>query len=494
MQIHKAEQLNIQGELKLILANLRTGDFTKQRLACERLSVLAENHFPDFLTRSVVLISDANRLNDRIRDRLIEADEKTVELNQLISASMTLLTEMMKAVPVGRIPTEEMPPQEKALTEKRAAEIADKISTKPRLEIGDIKHDELDDDSTLIDFIVKARDPKSHGQLIFAQDIAKGYPASSFRLRPISMELNRGEILGIVGVNASGKTTLLRILLGEMKQSGGELSYPNFDKEGVPRDWVQIKRRIGYVSQTLPRWPGKVYDNLCYIASMYGHHLKEIDTYLDLLLNRYGLDKFKNATWDEIAGGYKTRFEIVRALLSNPDVLILDEPLAYLDILSQQVVLRQLRQLAKSRARPIGIIITSQQLYEIEAIADRLLVLEGGKTLFSDRVQGLSKLIDDLVVEFASDGSMMDIKAYLATIPHYRSLFATETGYIVVFERAVLQATSPSVRIDFNKVIGILGGDECPGTLSYARDISNSCRLLFEPRMSEWLKRDGRRS
>src|SRR5262249_22653411 len=145
----------------------------------------------------------------------------------------------------------------------------------------------------------------------------------------------------------------------------------------------------------------------------------------------------KDATWDEISGGYKTRFEIVRALLSKPDLLILDEPLAYLDILNQQVVLRQLRQLASNRARPIGIIITSQQLYEIEAIADRLLVLEGGNILFSDRIRKLSGLIDDLVVEFSSNGPMMAIKNKLASNPHFRSLIATETGYISVFRRGL---------------------------------------------------------
>jgi ABC-2 type transport system ATP-binding protein len=97
-------------------------------------------------------------------------------------------------------------------------------------------------------------------------------------------------------------------------------------------------------------------------------------------------------------------------LLSKPDKLILDEPLAYLDIISQQIVLRQLRQLARNRARPIGVIITSQQLYEIEMIADRLLVLDGGNTMFSGRVSDLSKLINDLVVEFNSTGEMTAIK------------------------------------------------------------------------------------
>jgi ABC-2 type transport system ATP-binding protein len=172
--------------------------------------------------------------------------------------------------------------------------------------------------------------------------------------------------------------------------------------------------------------------------------------------------------------------------------LILDEPLAYLDIISQQVVLRQLKQLARNRARPIAVIITSQQLYEIEAIADRMLVLDGGNILFSDEVAKLSKLIDDLVVEFASTASMKELKARLSTLPHYRSLIATETGFISVFKRdASVENGDRHPSINFNEIVRFLG-QECPGDLSYARDISNSCRILFEPRMKEWLSSDRR--
>jgi ABC-type multidrug transport system ATPase subunit len=465
------EVLSIEVEQRSILSDLRSGDFTKQRLACDRLSALAENHFPEFLPVAIALISDANRLDDRIRERLIAPAEQGVEIRQLIEATVNLLNRMSSAEPVGRIALDEVPAEgrprlEMACTPNRLAAVGngDFPSDPSR-----IVSENDDEEADLLRFIVQAHEPKSQGKLIVAQDITKAYAGSDFRLRPISLELNRGEILGIVGVNASGKTTLLRILLGELRQSHGELTYPSFEQGPKKRNWAKIKNRIAYVSQILPRWPGRIYDNLCYVASMYGHPLREIHTYLDLLLKRYGLDKYRNSRWDEISGGYKTRFEIVRALVSNPDILILDEPLAYLDIISQQIVLRQLRQLAKNRARPIGVIISSQQLYEIEAIADRLLVLEGGSTRFSGRVSELSRLIDDLAVEFSSTGDMMEIKRILAASLHYRSFFATETGYIAVFKRSAQVDGKGQQQIDFNAVVKILGRD-CPGNLSYARE------------------------
>ena len=361
------EKIDIEAERKLILESLRSGDFTLQREACERLSALADNHFPDFLPASVTLISDANRLNDRIRERVISTSDQGVEIRQLIEGTVNLLNKMIATSPVGRIQFDQIPENERAIGEKRAAQLTEDIASKLRPGQPEQEaQDHTDDEAAIVRFIVQTQDPKTQGKLIAAQDITKTYNSSLFKLRPISLELNRGEILGIVGVNASGKTTLLRILLGDIKPSNGELSYRSFQEDGKKRDWIAIKRRMAYVSQTLPRWPGRVYDNLCYVASIYQHPLSEISIYLDLLLKRYGLDKFKDATWDELSGGYKTRFEIVRALVSKPDVIVLDEPLAYLDIISQQVVLRQLNQLAKNCARPIGIIITSQQLYEIE--------------------------------------------------------------------------------------------------------------------------------
>jgi ABC-2 type transport system ATP-binding protein len=434
------------------------------------------------------LVAEANSLDDAIRAQRIKVDDKRVEVRQLIDGTVNLLHRMETEKPVGRISLDEMTPQERARLEKKPSAPAADRSHDNKSTQSDTQ--EEDDELDILQSIVRSRYRKSQGKVLIAEDIAKSYGSSQFRLRPISLELSAGGILGIVGVNASGKTTLLRIFLGELRPTHGELHYPSFEDGSRRRNWAQIKNRMAYVSQTLPRWPGRIYDNLAYVASMHGHRLADIDTYLDQLLKRYGLDKFRDQTWDEISGGYKTRFEIVRALVSDPDILILDEPLAYLDIISQQTVLRQLRQLARSKRRPIAIVITSQQLYEIEAIANRLLVLEGGTKLFSGNVKELSKLIDDLAIEFNSTGSIMEIKQVLSALPYFRSIFATETGYIAVFRRCS-EANSPGVRdVDFNSVVRILGQD-CAGKLSYARDISNSCRVLFEPRIGDLIAKTG---
>src|SRR5262249_42289085 len=153
-------------------------------LACDQILSLAENHFPDFLSRSVILISDANRLEDRIRERRITADEEDVEIRKLIAAAIKLLRDMADTVPVGRIPLDGMPAEKRATTEARDAQIADEIGGKISPPEGGIQVDA--DDSNLISFIVQTREPESHGKLVVVQDITKNYSGSPFRLRPIS--------------------------------------------------------------------------------------------------------------------------------------------------------------------------------------------------------------------------------------------------------------------------------------------------------------------
>jgi ABC-2 type transport system ATP-binding protein len=483
--ITAAEQRSIESQRSSIMEDLRTGDLDNLRAACERLDRLAESHYGRmFLARTTKLIAAANRLIDQIRGRSITVADEEAATNQIIDRAVEILTDMTKAEPTGRVPggdrnTDPEISQALLLLSNRQRRISD--------DVPDAEEDDID--RKLLDLIVRANDPQTKGALLVAEDLQKRYSRTAFNLRPINLELSRGEILGIVGVNASGKTTLLRMLMGDLRPSNGMLRYPSIQRGRKRRDWKQIKRHIAYVSQTLPWWPGRVFDNLRYVASLYGHPQSSIDAFLDMLLERYGLDKFKDASWSQISGGYRTRFEIARALVSNPDILILDEPLAYLDILSQQVVLRQLRQLVENRARPIGVVITSQQLYEIEAIADRLLVLEGGNTLFSGPVGGLGSLVNELIVEFRSTARLADIKKSLLSHPSGRALISSETGYIAVFNRSSLP-TKNGQEIDFNDILEFLG-NRCPGDLSYARNISTSCRVLFEPRLASYVNRAG---
>jgi ABC-2 type transport system ATP-binding protein len=103
---------------------------------------------------------------------------------------------------------------------------------------------------------------------------------------------------------------------------------------------------------------------------------------VDFMLERLDLTPYAHLTWNQISSGYRTRFEIARILLQKPKLLILDEPLANLDINAQQSILTDLRFMAKSVHNPMGILLSSQQLHEVEKIADTVLLIKKGFCLF----------------------------------------------------------------------------------------------------------------
>lgn len=92
-----------------------------------------------------------------------------------------------------------------------------------------------------------------------------------------------------------------------------------------------------------------------------------------------GLRPFRKHDWKDLSSGYNMRFELARMLLRKPELLLIDEPLANLDILAQQVILDDFRNIEKSPFRPLGIILSSQQQYEVEKTSDYVIILKNGK-------------------------------------------------------------------------------------------------------------------
>jgi ABC-type multidrug transport system ATPase subunit len=122
--------------------------------------------------------------------------------------------------------------------------------------------------------------------------------------------------------------------------------------------------------------------NLHFAAAAHGIRGRRNRDLVEWHIERYGLSEYRRTSWKALSGGYRLRFELVKALVSNPRLLVLDEPLASLDIIARQDFLRDLRAIAYSVSCPIPILITSQHIYEIDAIADQVIVLDSGKCLF----------------------------------------------------------------------------------------------------------------
>ncbi|MBS3913755.1 MAG: ABC transporter ATP-binding protein [Bacteroidetes bacterium] len=223
---------------------------------------------------------------------------------------------------------------------------------------------------------------KSDVFLIQSEGISKTYFNGFFSLKPIAVHLQPGEIIGVVGENGNGKTTLLRSIAGQL-ESGIKPSNFSYLK-GDEFFFYDLKYSTGFIPQRIPRWYGKLRDNLHFTAATHGLKGAQNDLMVDFVLERFGLSKFANLKWTQISSGYRTRFEIARLILQRPPVLILDEPLANLDIIAQQTLLQDLRFIARSTRHPMGVLLTSQQLFEVEKVADRVLFIQKGIGKYND--------------------------------------------------------------------------------------------------------------
>lgn len=214
--------------------------------------------------------------------------------------------------------------------------------------------------------------------LVTAKEIGKSYSSGNFSLRPISIQINTGDVLGVVGENGNGKTTLLRCIAGQLALDSGELDFSLLQHQ----DHYDIKHHLAFIPQRIPRWYGLLKDNLHFSAAISGVKGEENTVMVDFMLERLDLTPYAHLTWSQISSGYRTRFEIARILLQKPKLLILDEPLANLDINAQQIILTDLRFMAKSVHNPMGILLSSQQLHEVEKMADTVLLIKNGSCLF----------------------------------------------------------------------------------------------------------------
>ncbi|MCT3763576.1 ABC transporter ATP-binding protein [Elizabethkingia anophelis] len=243
--------------------------------------------------------------------------------------------------------------------------------------------------------------------VISVKGLTKKYGAG-FTLGPIDLEVKSGEIIGLVGENGNGKTTLLRSLCGDLKPTSGSIKY-NFPC----KDDYDLRTKLVYIPQRTDTWRGSMYENLVFTAANYGYKPEENKAVVDLIITRLGLRPFRKHSWNSLSSGYKMRFELARMLLRKPKILLIDEPLANLDILAQQTILDDFRNIAGSPYRPIAIVLSSQQLYEVEKTSQQVVFLKKGsqrnlKSQDAEEVQ--------FIVEFETDDTLSNLKEKLSSI------------------------------------------------------------------------------
>ena len=212
-------------------------------------------------------------------------------------------------------------------------------------------------------------------------------------LEDLNLNLNQGEILGLLGPNGVGKSTIFNIIIGLLKPNYGSVFIEKKNVTQEPIFYRTSNYKIGYV----PQHGGYFHDltlreNLKAISEVVIKDKKLRDEKIDLLISKFELEPLQNIKAEFLSGGQKKRLVISLALLSNPKILLLDEPFAALDIMTiknlQQIIVDLQTQ------HNISIILCDHQARDLLTCVDLAIVLSNGRVIAKDTPNNLIKNID----------------------------------------------------------------------------------------------------
>jgi len=209
-------------------------------------------------------------------------------------------------------------------------------------------------------------------------------------LDDISLEINHGEIFGIIGMSGSGKTTLLNSLIGYYEPDKGDIlfySYKDNKYKSILKNLLEVRRIFGFAPQTPSFYPKlTIEENLRHFGSLYHLPKETIQTNIRHLLNLTELSEERDQLAQNLSGGMQRRLSIACSLIHKPKVLILDEPTADLD----PILRKETWQLLKG-IHNLGttIIVASHLLSELEETCERVSILHNTKLIKTGTVEGL---------------------------------------------------------------------------------------------------------
>lgn len=199
----------------------------------------------------------------------------------------------------------------------------------------------------------------------------------------VSFRIPHGEITGLLGHNGAGKTTIMKMLSGYLEPDQGSVSIDGLD---LASDAKAIQRQLGYLPENLPVYPEMtVMDYLEYAASLKGLEGKQCDEEVLRAIRSTDLAAKALAPIGTLSRGYKQRVGVAQALLGRPRLLILDEPTNGLDPTQTE----QMHALIRSIAKDATVILSTHIMQEVEALCDRVLIINAGKVVVDEKLDTL---------------------------------------------------------------------------------------------------------
>jgi ABC-2 type transport system ATP-binding protein len=207
----------------------------------------------------------------------------------------------------------------------------------------------------------------------------------------ISFAVNKGEIVGFLGPNGAGKSTTMKIITGYLRQNSGSASVCGINVQEQP---LKAKQKVGYLPEANPLYQDMyVREYLRFVADI--HHIANKKKRIEEIVALVGLSPESKKKISQLSKGYKQRVGLAAALIHDPEVLILDEPTSGLD--PNQIV--EIRDIIKNLGRNKTVLFSSHILQEVEAICDRVIIINKGKLVADSKLAQLRERQNNNIVQ-----------------------------------------------------------------------------------------------
>lgn len=222
-------------------------------------------------------------------------------------------------------------------------------------------------------------------QSVEIKDLVKVY-GSQKALDRVSINIERGEIVGLLGPNGAGKSTLMKILTAYIPATSGVVLVDGKNVDEYP---LEVRKKLGYLPENNPLYLDMyVKEYLSFVLKMYPKKF-DVKARVEEMIELTGLGREQNKKIGDLSKGYRQRVGLAQALIHDPEILILDEPTSGLD--PNQLV--DIRKIISELGRNKTIILSTHIMQEVEAICNRVIIIDKGKIVADDKTKNLSKLI-----------------------------------------------------------------------------------------------------
>ena len=244
-------------------------------------------------------------------------------------------------------------------------------------------------------------------------------------LNGVNISIKKGEFFGLLGPNGAGKTTTINILTGLVFKESGSTKV--FGKDTI-KDFRYTRSKIGIAAQEFSvDWFFPIEKLLFFQAGYYGIKPKDAKPLVDSLLNRLGLSSKRNSRLRHLSGGMKRRFQIAKALVHDPEILILDEPTAGVDVELRRDLWKYLQDL---HSRGKTILLTTHYIEEAELLCENVAIIDNGKILKMGAPKELTRELGEagitVVLENLNGLNKKDLENYKYTNDKNRLHFSVK--------------------------------------------------------------------